>query len=94
MSKVLTICVLGFQLEYLRHILVCLSGVPALWHIDCIQKMWKTVLQKPLTAGKSWWMSKTASGITGSCIVIQECCALWSGKNIFFFYTAMHGTTI
>ena len=43
--------ILSSQLEYLRHVLVCLSGFPALWHVDCIQKMWRTVLQRPLVAG-------------------------------------------
>lgn len=38
------------QFEYLRHVMIQLSGVPDLWQVDCIQNMWKSVLLMPLTA--------------------------------------------
>ncbi len=40
-----------FQWEYLRHVLVCLSGVPDLWMVPCVQEMWKRVLLQPLASG-------------------------------------------
>ena len=42
------VCML--QLPYLRHVLVCLSGVPQLWQVASVQRMWRTVLLSPLTA--------------------------------------------
>ncbi|XP_013416071.1 kinetochore-associated protein 1-like [Lingula anatina] len=38
------------MMEYLCHVLVCLSGVPELWQVSCIQKMWKSVLFAPLSS--------------------------------------------
>ncbi|CAH1790794.1 unnamed protein product [Owenia fusiformis] len=32
------------MMQYLEHVLVCLSGIPELWQVPCIEKMWKTVL--------------------------------------------------
>ena len=38
------------MLAYLRHVLVCLSGVPSLWQVRSVQAMWRSVLLTPLTA--------------------------------------------
>ena len=41
---------LSLQLGYLRHVLVCLSGVPELWQVHSVQRMWRSVLLTPLTS--------------------------------------------
>ena len=40
------------QMEYLRHVLVELSRVPSLWQVECVQRMWRTVLLAPLSQGE------------------------------------------
>ena len=41
-EKRLGLCIL--QLDYLRHVMIQLSAIPELWQVQCIQKVWRSVL--------------------------------------------------